>query len=112
MNYTAIATIAADLAKLTPQEHLIASELAQKLRCGGKPMPVITSQHHKRKPPFTWTDEYTAIAKELAEDVTIQSPKQRRQSLEDFATAIGTEFKVVQRKVDTIRRQSRAVAGN
>jgi len=111
MNTTAIATIAADLAKLTPQEHLIASELAQKLRVGDKPMPVVETQRRKRKPSFIWTDEYTAIAKDLAEDATIQSPKQRRQSLEKLAVLIDTEFKVVQRKVDTIRRQSRAVAG-
>jgi hypothetical protein len=107
MNITAIATIAADLAKLTPQEHLIASELAQKLRCGDKPMAVVETQRRKRKPPFVWTDEYTAMARDVAEDNTIQSPRQRTQSLKNLAVSIGTEFKVVQRKVDAIRRNNK-----
>ena len=104
MNTTAMAAIAAELAKLTPLEHLLTSELAQKLRDGNKPMASVETQGRKRKPPFDWTEEYTAMANDVAEDNTIQSPKQCTKSLENLAALIGTDLKVVRRKVDTIRR--------
>jgi len=105
MNTTAIATIAAELAKLTPQEHLIANELAQKLRVGDKPMVAVETKNRKRK-PRRWDKPETAIAIDLADDVSIMSPQSRQEKIKETAESLGRTYDSVYQKILKLRKKS------
>lgn len=102
--------VLASIARLTEaeQKHLIATLQGLPIATG-EPLSVTVfeARGRKRKPPFVWTKEYTAMARRAAEDSTIQSGRQRKKSLEAIAISIGTDVKVVQRKVDSIRRSNK-----
>jgi hypothetical protein len=101
MNTTAIATIAAELAKLTPQEHLIASELAQKLRVGDKPT-------QESEPVFDWSiGDRLARLQAYINDPTIRSPDQHKREKERIAKELGCkDVKVVTNKIGKLRKDT------
>jgi hypothetical protein len=109
MNTTLIVAIAHNLAKLTPQEHLIASELAQKLRVGDKPSPVVETPKQEDAARFDWSvgDRLALIQQHMQfESVAIQSPEQRRQLRERLAKLLGCkDVKVVANKIGKLRKQ-------
>jgi hypothetical protein len=99
MNTTAIATIAADLAKLTPQEHLIASELAQKLRVGDKPSPVAETPKRASNRCVRWSDEDTQKVREFLEDSTIMSDRSKRQAKRALCRELGRTEDGIKQKI-------------
>ena len=105
MNTTAIATIAAELAKLTPQEHLIASELAQKLRCGDKPMPVVETPKRASQKGKPWSDDDTLLLMEFREDSTIMSKSERRRKVVQLCKHLGRNEKSITWKLYDISRK-------
>jgi hypothetical protein len=102
MNTAAIATIAAELAKLTPQEHLIASELAQRLRVD-KPSPLVETPRRKQNPK-RWGKSETAIAILLAEDTSIMSPQSQRNKIAETAESLGRTYDSVYQKILKLRK--------
>jgi hypothetical protein len=89
MNTTAIATIAAELAKLTPQEHLIASELAQKLRVGDKPMAVVETPKRASRQNTQWKEDEEIRVLELEESMRHASKSKRKTLVRDAARELG-----------------------
>ena len=99
MNTTAIVAIAAELAKLTPQEHLIASELAQKLRVGDKPTPAVETPKRASNRCVRWSDEDTQKVRDFLEDSTIMSDRSRRQAKRVLCRELGRTEDGIKQKI-------------
>jgi hypothetical protein len=99
MNTAAIATIAAELAKLTPQEHSIAIALAQRLRVSDKPSPLVETPRRASNRCVRWSDEDTKKVKEFLEDSTIMSDRSKRQAKRALCRELGRTEDGIKQKI-------------
>jgi len=109
MNTTTIVAIASELAKLNPQEHLIASELAQAIRAGGKSLPIKQAQEPSKPAArisqkfLHWSEEDTLILMQFEEDSKNMSAYERRRRQKQLCRQFGRSASAVKNKLWKIR---------
>jgi hypothetical protein len=89
MNTAAIVAVANELAKLTPQEHLLASELAQTLRVGGKQPRVVEASKRASRQNTQWKEDEEIRVLELEESMRHASKSKRKTLVRDAARELG-----------------------
>ena len=105
MNTAAIVAVANELAKLTPQEHLLASELAQTLRVGGKQPRVVEASKRQSQKGKPWSNDDIVVLKEFREDAAIMSQAERRRKMAQLCKSLGRDKKSINWKLYDISRK-------